>query len=176
MSSSKTQEIISCNDLDLIPPITRVIVFLKDDVLLNQIVPKKSRLKDIFISHNLDPNANYIYEGSPLDLNKKISDLLPLDSEHLTEVKLFIRLIKLDLLEDKNEIYFAPILKPFENPFRILVFSPEEFTTSFKKYPQSTLKHYKLENFSDTASAYCNTDKGLYISGGKNKGKGTKDF
>jgi len=57
-----------------------------------------------------------------------------------------------------------------------LVFSPDEFTTTFKKYSQNTLKHFKLENFSDTAAAYCNTDKGLYISGGKNKGKGTKEF
>ena len=176
MTSNKKREISSCNELDSIAPITRVIVFQKEEILLNKIVSKKSRLKDIFISNNLDPNGNYLYEGSPLDINKTILDLLPYDAEQLTEIKLFIQSIKLDLQEDNKEIYFSPILKPFENPFRILVFSPEDFTTSFKKYPLITLKHYRLDNFSDTASAYCNTDKGLYISGGKNKGKGMKDF
>ena len=176
MSSKTKQQTLSLKEIDFVAPITRVIVFLKDEILMNQIVSKKSRLKDIFISGNLDPNGNYIYEGKPLDITKTIIEILPKDSDQLTEVKLFIQAIKLDLEEDTKETYFSPILKPFENPFRILVFTPEEFTTSFKKYPQSTLKHYKLEIFSDTASAYCNTDKGLYISGGKNKGKGTKDF
>ena len=175
MSLAKSQQ-LSCSEIDLISPITRLIVFLKDEILLNQIVSKKSRIKEIFLANNLDPEANYVYDGRPLDTNKTIIELLPINADQLTEVKLFIQAIKLDLESDKNETYFSPILKPFENPFRVLVFSPEEFTTSFKKYPQSTLKHYKLENFSDTASAYCNTDKGLYISGGKNKGKGMKDF
>ena len=176
MSSKTKQQTLSLKEIDFVAPITRVIVFLKDEILMNQIVSKKSRLKDIFISGNLDPDGNYIYEGKPLDITKTIIEILPKGSDQLTEVKIFIQAIKLDLEEDTKETYFSPILKPFENPFRILVFTPEEFTTSFKKYPQSTLKHYKLEIFSDTASAYCNTDKGLYISGGKNKGKGTKDF
>ena len=176
MSLIKQKDSLSCKEIDFTPPITRVIVFLKDEVLLNKIVSKKSRLKDILISGNLDPNGNYILEGKPLDTRKTIIELIPKDSEQLIEIKLFIQLIKLDLQEDNKEIYFSPILKPFENPFRILVFSPDEFTTTFKKYSQNTLKHFKLENFSDTAAAYCNTDKGLYISGGKNKGKGTKEF
>ena len=176
MSLAKSQESISYNELDLIAPITRVIVFLKEEILLNKIVPKKFSLKSIFISNNLDLNANYIFEGKPLDLNKTITELLPPNSDQLSEIKLFIQLIKLDLNSEKEETLFSPILKPFENPFRILVFSPEEFSISFKKYSQETLKHYKLDTFSDTASAYCNTDKALYISGGKNKGKGTKDF
>ena len=176
MSLAKSQKSISYNELDLIAPITRVIVFLKEEILLNKIVPKKFSLKSIFISNNLDLNANYIFEGKPLDLNKTIIDLLPPNSKQLSEIKLFIQLIKLDLNSEKEETLFSPILKPFENPFRILVFSPEEFSISFKKYSQETLKHYKLDTFSDTASAYCNTDKALYISGGKNKGKGTKDF
>ena len=174
--STKTKKLPNCEDIDFMAPVTRVMVFLKDEVLLNKIVSKKARLKDIFLSGNLDPNGNYIMDGRPLDVNKTIIELLPKYSDQLTEVKLIIHAIKLDLHEGNQEVYFDPVLKPFENPFRILVFSPLEFTTSFKKYTPNTLKYYKLENFSDSASAYCNTDKGLYISGGKNRGKGTKDF
>ena len=177
MSLTKSHSSISHNqELDLIAPITTVIVFLKEEILLNKIVSKKSTIKSIFIANNLDPNATYLFEGKPLDLNKTITELLPKTNEILAEIKLFIQLIKLDLQSDKEETLFSPILKPFENPFRILVFSPEEFSVTFKKYSQETLKHYKLDTFSDTATAYCNTDKALYISGGKNKGKGTKDF
>jgi hypothetical protein len=174
--STKTKKLPNCDDVDYMAPITRVMVFLKDEVLLNKIVSKKARLKEIFISGNLDPNGNYLMDGRPLDVNKTIFELLPKYSDQLTEVKLIIQAIKLDLQEDNQEIYFDPVLKPFENPFRILVFSPKEFTTSFKKYPPHTIKNHHLENFSDSASAYCNTDKALYISGGKNRGKGTKDF
>ena len=176
MTTIKTTKELFCQEADYLPPNTTVTVFLKDEVILNKIVSKKARIKDILISGNLDPNGNYLFEGRPLDVNKTIFDLIPKDSSIITEVKLFVQTLKLDLQEEGQETYFSPILKPFENPFRILVFSPEEFHSSFKKYPQSTLKHFKLDNFSDTASAYCNSDKGLYISGGKNKGKGTKDF
>ena len=174
--STKTKKLPNCDDVDYVAPVTRVIVFLKDEVLLNKIVSKKARLREIFISGNLDPNGTYMMDGRPLDVNKTIFELLPKYTDQLTDVKLIIHAIKLDLQEDNQEIYFDPVLKPFENPFRILVFSPAEFTTSFKRYPANTIKYYGLENFSDTASAYCNTDKGLYISGGKNRGKGTKDF
>ena len=174
--STKTKKLPNCDDVDYVAPVTRVIVFLKEEVLLNKIVSKKARLREIFISGNLDPNGNYMMDGRPLDVNKTIFELLPKYADQLTDVRLIIHAIKLDLQEDNQEIYFDPVLKPFENPFRILVFSPAEFTTSFKRYPANTLRYYKLDNFSDSASAYCNTDKGLYISGGKNRGKGTKDF
>jgi hypothetical protein len=157
-------------------PVTWVIVFLKDEVLMNKIVSKKARLKDIFLSGNLDPNCSYLIDNKPLDTNKTIIELLPNNSEQLTEVKIIIQAVKMNLEDENKEIYFDPVLKPFENPFRILVFSPKGFTASFQKYPLNTLKKYGLETFSDSASAYCNTDKALYISGGKNRGKGTKDF
>ena len=128
--STKTKKLPNCVDVDFMAPVTRVIVFLKDEVLLNKIVSKKARLKEIFLSGNLDPNGNYLMDGRPLDVNKTIFELLPKYSDQLTEVKLIIHAIKLDLQEDNQELYFDPVLKPFENPFRILVFSPEEFTTS----------------------------------------------
>ena len=174
--STKTKKLPNCDDIDFMAPVTRVIVFLKDEVLLNRIVSKRARLKDIFLSGNLDPSGNYLMDGRPLDVNRTIFELLPKYSDQLTEVRLIIQALKLDLQEENQEVYFDAVLKPFENPFRILVFSPADFTTSFKRYPPDTIKYFNLDSFSDTASAYCNTDRGLYISGGKNKGKGTKDF
>ena len=174
--SAKTKKLPNCDDVDFMAPATWVMVFLKDEVLMNKIVSKKARLKDIFISGNLDPNGNYIMDDRPLDVNKTIMELLPKNADQLTEVKLIIEAIKLNLEDEKKEIYFEQVLKPFENPFRILVFTSKGFTASFQKYPVATLKKYGLENFSDSASAYCNTGKALYISGGKNRGKGTKDF
>ena len=174
--SFKTKNLPNCDDVDFVAPRVEVMVFLKNDVLLDKIVSKKARLKDIFVSGKLDPNGNYLLDNKPLDVNKTIIELIPKGSGQLTEVKLIIQAILMDLQEEDKEIYFDPVLKPFDNPFRILVFSSKEFTTSFKKYPQNTLKKYNLDTFSDSSSAYCNTDKALYISGGKNRGKGTKDF
>ena len=147
--STKTKKLPNCDDVDFVAPVTRVIVFLKDEVLLNKIVSKKARLKEIFLSGNLDPNGNYLMDGRPLDVNKTIFELLPKYSDQLTDVKLFIQAIKLDLQEDNQEVYFDPVLKPFENPFRILVFSPAEFTTSFKDMPSHNLH----------GSSNCDTDK-----------------
>ena len=56
--SAKTKKLPNCDDVDFMAPATWVMVFLKDEVLMNKIVSKKDRLKDIFISVNLDPNGN----------------------------------------------------------------------------------------------------------------------
>ena len=89
--STKTKKLPNCDDIDFMAPVTRVFVFLKDEVLLNKIVSKRARLKDIFLSGNLDPSGNYLMDGRPLDVNRTIFELLPKYSDQLTEVRLIIQ-------------------------------------------------------------------------------------
>ena len=79
--SIKTKNLPNCDDVDFVAPVVEVIVFLKKEVLLNKIVSKKARLKDIFISGKLDPNGNYILDKKPLDVNKTIIELIPKSSD-----------------------------------------------------------------------------------------------
>ena len=69
MTTIKTTKELFCQEADYLPPNTTVTVFLKDEVILNKIVSKKARIKDILISGNLDPNGNYLFEGRPLDVS-----------------------------------------------------------------------------------------------------------
>ena len=106
---------------------------------------------------------------NPIDLNKPIIDLIIKKKDILTEFELIIEIDILDLdfnTSNKNETQYFKILRPFENPFRILCFSPKDNNISIKKFPYKTLCYFGLENFTCSKSSYCNTPYDLYISGG----------
>ena len=175
MTTTNVEDLLKLSDEDLVPPRTRVVVLISQEILCDKIVPKKAQLKTILQSGNLDPNAGYLLDKKPVDVNKTIYELLPRNMDQLTEVKLVIEAMQKNL-EKENETTFNQVIKPCENPFRLLVFSAIEFSSVFKMYPPDAIKYYQLDNFSEISSAYCNSQTDLYISGGKNKNKGTKDF
>ena len=154
---------------DFISPVVRVIIKNNIEVITNKIYPRNTIFKDILKSEGLNPDVQYTLMDNPIDLSKPIIDLIPKNRNILTELELFIEANILDLdsnQEKKNDNLYFRILRPFEKPFRILSFSPQENNISIKKFPFQTINFFHLENFSCSKSSYCNTHYDLYISGG----------
>ena len=154
---------------DFISPSVRVIIKTKIETILNKIYPRSTTLKNILISENLNINSQYLLMKNPIDLNKPIIDLVAKKKDILAEFELIIEIDILDLdfnTSNKSEIHYFKILRPFENPFRILCFSPKDNNISIIKFPYQTLCYFGLENFTCSKSSYCNTPYDLYISGG----------
>ena len=149
---------------DFAPPTVRLILASQDSILINKIISKKSTLHDILKEEGLKEGKNYLIFGKPVNLNKKVIDLIPKDYSNLSNIELIIE--DRNILLENNETYYEKILKPFENPFKILVFYPNEFNVSIKSYPDETVEKFKLNKFSLNLSSYCNSHDNLYISGG----------
>ena len=159
---------------DFIAPTVRLIVMSKKEILLDKIVPKKSSIRDIFKNEGIKEGKQYTISGKPLNLEDKVIDLIPKNYNTLSNIELIIE--ELSLLVENNKIYYERLLKPYENPFRILVFTPNEFNVSIKSYANETIDLYQLNNYSYKFSSYCNTPKDLYISGGNSKNLSGKNF
>ena len=173
---SKLNELLpQLSEEDNLIPTIRVIIMSGGEVQLNKLVSRKANIKEILTNHNLDPDKTYIMDDNPVDVEKTILEIIPESKAHLTEAELIIETLPLDL-EIRHEIKYDPVLKPVERPFRIYAFSPKSFDITLKNYSKDSIKRLKLEYFSDDYSGYCNTPKDLYISGGKNGGKGTNFF
>ena len=149
-------------------PTVRVLIMFGDETLLNKIVSKKATIKEILVANNLDPDRTYLMDQRILDIDKTILEIVPKSKAQLAEVELFIETSPIDL-DSKHEIRYDPIVKPIEKPFRTVSFNPKTYNISMKIYPDSTIKNLNLDQYSDAYSAYCNTPKDLYISGGKGK-------
>ena len=154
---------------DFISPVVRVIIKNSIEVITNKIYPRNTIFKDILKSEGLNPDVQYTLMNFPIDLNKPIIELIPKNRNIITELELIIEANILDLgnnYEKQNDTKYYRILRPYEKPFRILSFSPQENSISIKKFPYQTLSFFGLENFSCSKSSYCNSHYDLYISGG----------
>ena len=159
---------------DFIAPTVRLIVISKKEILLNKIVPKKSSIREIFRNEGIVEGKQYTLSGKPLNLDDKIIDIIPKNYDTLSNIELIVE--ETNLLIEDTKIYYEKILKPLENPFRILVFTPNEFDVSIKTYPNETIEMFQLNNYLENSSSYCNTPKDLYISGGNKNNQGLKNF
>ena len=158
------QNILRYINEDFAPPTVRLILVSQNEILLNQIVSKKSTLHNILTQEGLKEENNYLLFGKPVDLDQKIIDIIPKNYSNLSNIELIIE--NKNILLEENKLYYEKILKPFDNPFKILVFSPNEFNLSIKSYPKESIDKLKLYKFSLSMSSYCNTPDNLYISGG----------
>ena len=161
---STLQSILGYINEDYAPPTIRLILVSQSGILLNRIVQKKSTLKDILEQEGLKEEKNYILFGKPVNLETKIIDLIPKNYTNLSNIELIIEDKNISL--ENNKIYYEKILKPFDNPFKVLIFSPNEFNVSIKSYPNETIEKNKLNKFELRLSSYCNTPQNLYLSGG----------
>ena len=161
---STLQSILRYINEDYAPPTIRLILVSLNGVLINKIVPKKTTLKDILIQEGLKEEKNYILFGKPVNLEQNIIDLIPKNYSNLSNIELIIE--DKNILLDQEKIYYEKILKPFDNPFKVLVFTPSEFNVSIKAYSSETIEKYKLNKFDLKLSSYCNTPQNLYLSGG----------
>ena len=161
---STLQNILRYINEDFAPPTVRLILVSQNEILLNKIVSKKLTLHEILKEERVKEEKNYILYGKPVNLDQKIIELIPKNYSNLSNIELIIENKSILLGEEK--IYYEKILKPFDKPFKVLVFTPNEFNVSIKSYPNETIEKLKLKKFSLKLSSYCNTPDDLYISGG----------
>ena len=161
---STLQSILRYINEDFAPPTVRLVLVSQNEILLNKIVSKKSTLHDILKEEGIKEEKNYLLFGKPVNLDQKIIELIPKDYSNLSNIELIIE--DKNILLEEEQIYYEKILKPFDNPFKVLVFTPNEFNVSIKSYPEETIEKFKLNKFSINASSYCNSPDDLYISGG----------
>ena len=158
------QNILRFINEDFAPPTVRLILVSQDSILINKIVSKKLTLHDILKEEGLKEGKNYLMFGKPVNLDKKILDLIPKKYSNLSNIELIIEEKNISL--DEVKVFYEKILKPFENPFKILVFIPNEFNASIKTYSDEIIEKFKLNKFAINLSSYCNSHDSLYISGG----------
>ena len=69
------------------------------------------------------------------------------------------------LSKNNNTSIYSKILQPKPNPFGIYVLNPKDYSIFLKEFPLKVEKENELNKLNEN-SAYCNSTKDLYISGG----------
>ena len=139
----KTETILTFEDY--ISPLIRVIIKNKTEIITNKIYPKNFPFKSILISEGLPSDNNYIYQNSIIDINRPIIELVSQKIDEITDLELVIESEDiLDISEYKGnkplkDTTYHRILCPYEKPFRILLYIPQENNVSIKKYDKDTL-------------------------------------
>ena len=168
----KTENLLTFEDY--ISPLIHVIIKNETEIITNKIYPKNLSFKSILLSEGLSLDINYKIQNNEIDINKSLIELVPKNAEDLTNIELIIE--SEDILDtSENEPYQSnneniqyKILCPYEKPFRILSFNPQDNNVAIKKYDKETLSYFGLDKFSLSKSSYCNSLNDLYISNGEN--------
>lgn len=111
--------------------------------------------------------TRYFYKNKEIDENDLlISIIQPLSkSKRIISANLSIEVEEKNNISDKNKPIYSQILQPKLNPFGIYTFKPNKNIISFNQYPKIIENQYELDKFNEN-SAYCNSPKELFISGG----------
>ena len=164
-----------------------VIYFLKNKIINKKQFLLSSTFNSVldYFKNNTKPESNiklkdeYTYKNKTINLNEALINLIELkknsSSSTIESVEIFIE------LEYQNKTQISPvfnkIIQPKQNPFGLYVFNFNEGSISLEQYPEKIIKKFELDKYSPNYSAYCNSPKHLYISGGKINGNSTiNDF
>ena len=155
----------------------QVIYFIKNKIIFTKQFLLSSTFNSVldYFKNNTKPESNiklkdeYIYKNKTIDLNEPLINLIELkknsSSSTIESVEIYIE------LEYQNKTQFSQIfnilIQPKQNPFGLYVFNSNEGSICLEQYPEKIIKKYELDKYSLNYSAYCNSPKHLYISGGK---------
>jgi len=121
----------------------------------------------------------YIYNNKIINPNELLINLIQIkknsSSSTIESVEILIEIEESDILGDENIPNFDIIIQPKIDPFGIFVYKIKEGLINLQVYPYKIYEKYELFKFNDF-SAYCNSPKSLFISGGKCNDKSIKDF
>ena len=165
----------------------QVIYFLKNKIISTKQFLLSSTFNSVldYIKNNTKPESNfklkdeYNYKNKTINLNEPLINLIELkknsSSSIIESVEIFIE------LESQNKNEFSPIfnilIQPKQNPFGLYVFNSNEGSICLEQYPEKIINKFELNKYSLNYSAYCNSPKHLYISGGKiNSNSPINDF
>ena len=125
----------------------------------NKYIKRKgqTKLKKKYVLNNkiIEDNDLLINIIQSINKNKKIIEAnLSIEIEE-----------KIINISDNNFVWFSKILQPKLKPFGIFIFNPKDYSINLKQFPDAIIKEYELNKINEN-SAYCNSTKDLYISGG----------
>ena len=126
---------------------------------LNNYIKRKgqTKLKKKYVLNNKQIGDNDLLINIIQSINK---------NKKIIEANLSIEIDeKIINISDNNFTWFSKILQPKLKPFEIIVFNPKDSSINVKKFSDTVLKEYELDKINEN-SAYCNSTKDLYISGG----------
>ena len=160
----------------------KVIYFLKNRIITTEQFLLSSTFNSVleYFKKNIKSESNiklkkeYIYNNKKIDINESLINIIEIkknSSSSIESIEIFI-----ELEEAKNNNYninnngqpiFQKLIQPKENPFGLYVFNIKEGIITLEQYSPEIIKKYELNKFNKNYSAYCNSPKHLYISGGK---------
>ena len=169
-------------------PVIIVNYYNQNDLICKKHFPKNVTFGEVvqdFESKFLENEksiVDYSYNKKSINKSQKILDTIKVDrNSKITEIEVDLQVNNLDVPKVFNEQTkrIEKLLKPRSNPFRLLIYEPKEQKITVERYQKEKNIIYKLKEFSDIDSAYCDSPENLYISGGtypEKNGKPTKNF
>ena len=170
------------NSINIQQTPVKVIYYIKSKIIaINQILLSSTfgSILDYF-KNNIQSQTkaklkrHYYHNNSKLDLNTPLINLIELkknsSSSTIEYVEIYIELEEFNKSDRYNDRYnsnnYNILLQPKENPFGIYVFNSNEGILNLEQYPEKIIEKYELNKININTSAYCNSQKYLYISGG----------
>ena len=121
----------------------------------------------------------YIYNNKTINPNEPLINLIQLNknssSSIIESVEISIEIEEIEKLGDENIPCFDIIIQPKINPFGLFVYKVKEGIINLQMYPEKIYNNYELCKFNEF-SAYCNSPKSLFLSGGKINDMPINDF
>ena len=122
----------------------------------------------------------YLFNGVKTSVYEKLINLVniqtnnsPINSDQIIEFSFEIE--EIEKLDDELLQSFETLLQPKINPFGIFVYKPKEGIITLEHYPIKIAEKFELKKYNEF-SAYCNSPKKLFVSGGKSTENIYKDF
>ena len=129
----------------------------------------KTKLKRFYLFNEIKTS---VYEKL-INLVNMQTNNSPINPNQIIEFSFEVE--EIENLDDELFESFDVLLQPKINPFGIFVYKPKEGVITLEHYPAKIAEKFELKKYSDF-SAYCNSHKKLYVSGGKFNENIYKDF
>jgi len=119
----------------------------------------------------------YILNGKEIDINDILINLIQPSNKNkkIISANLFIEIEEKNNFVDKNSLWFTKLLQPKADPFGIYIFNPKDYSIALKRFTKKEENDNELNAFNEN-SAYCNSIRDLYISGGNYLNKELNNF
>ena len=137
-----------------------------------------------YFEKNLNPanqfqlKETYLLDNRKIDTNDLLMNLLPIPdkSQKIINANLFIEIEDKKNSNEKDDPCNTKLLQPKLNPFGVYVFDPKEGDLSLKQFNDIKMEKEKELNKININTAYCNSNKYLFLSGGTYSNNEIKNF
>ena len=108
---------------------------------------------------------NYNYFGKILKNNDKIKNLVFFQKGKVYEIEIRIEINEKQILNDELDPIITKMFKPKLYSFGLYIYTPKDGKISLDEFTPDKISEFKLDQI-NSGSAYCNSPKFFFISGG----------